>query len=78
MVGKLKRKITTEDANVEQVFAVGETVLIKRPHLHSGTVGEILFYKSPFYRIRIPIKHDQAVEPFWHTDAKAADLEIYI
>jgi hypothetical protein len=67
-----------KDAYSEQVFAIGEDVIIKRPHLHSGNVGIVLFYKSPFYRIRIPIKCEHAVEPFWHVDAKAEDLEIYI
>lgn len=69
-----KKAIITEP----RVFADGETVLVKRPHLHSGNVGTVISFKDGMHRIRIPVKHEMAVEKFWHADVPGSLLEEFI
>jgi len=62
-----------------QKFAVGETVLINRPHLWSGCVGEVVKFENGLHRIRIVGKCDAGEKPpVFHTDAEGEFLEGWI
>ena len=57
-----------------QKFAVGETVLIKRPHLWASCVGEVVSFANGQHCIKIAGKHGDV----FHTDAAAEFLEEWI
>lgn len=72
----MKKKPATE---IEpQKFAVGETVIVKRPALWAGASGEVVSFANGLHRVRIPNKPTGTDLPFFHTDVPGSLLEEFI
>jgi len=59
-------------------FADGETVLIKRPHLWSGCVGEVVGFANGLHRVKITGKPEGTSFSHFHADVAADLLETYL
>lgn len=58
-----------------KVFPVGTEVLILRPHLYSGCVGEVVSIEKWLHRIRIPLKEPIGEMTHMHTESWSDTLE---
>jgi hypothetical protein len=74
----MARKKKPEALEQPRVYANGETVLIKRPHLWSGCVGEVVGFANGQHRIKISANEDGSTTAIFHADAAAEFLEGWI
>ncbi len=73
----MKRK--PEAKNLEpQKFAVGETVIILRPHLWSSCSGAVVSFSAGMHRVKIDAKDGETYPSGFHADVGARELEAYI
>lgn len=74
----VKRKPAAPQAYRGPVFAAGETVLVQRPNLWSGAVGEVIKVDNGIHRIRIEAKPGGSTFSAFHADVSGDQLESYL
>lgn len=60
------------------IWGIGETVLIKRPHLWAGAFGEVISVNNGMHRVKIAAKKDGSTFSAFHTDVDGKLLEEWI
>lgn len=61
-----------------QKYAVGETVLILRPHLWSRCCGEVVAFANGLHRVKIEARDKETYPNGFHTDVPGSQLEPYL
>lgn len=59
-------------------YPKGSCVLIKKPHLYSGCVGEVVSVEDKLHLIRIPLKEPVSGITHMHTEAYSDTIESFI
>lgn len=57
-------------------YPIGVQVLILRPHLYSGCVGEVVAVEKFLHRIKIPLKEPIGTMTHMHTESWSDTLEL--
>jgi len=73
----VKRKPEAKD-ETPQKFAVGESVIILRPHLWSDAIGEIVSFNNGLHRVKIKAKADGSTFSHFHADVPGEQLDSFI
>lgn len=74
----MKKKSVASKVPVDApVYPVGTRVVIKRPHLWAGCVGEVIAVTEGLHRVRINQKPDGVtLQGYFHTDCNGNEMEV--
>jgi len=75
-MAKLKRKTTT--VIEPQIFQIGETCAVLRPHLWSSCVGTVTGFKDGMHRLEINANKDGSTTAKFFVDVPGSQLEGWI
>lgn len=73
-----KKSKKPDYSNEPRKYQDGESVLILRPSLYSGAVGEVVGFTDGLHRIRIPCKDQSGPTKFWHAEVRGEEMELYL